>query len=80
MSTPTYSLDFVSPSSASPASSAHAGLPSRALKRAWGLVCGATFLATRASIYLVVLPFVALASLAGTALYAVQALIGPHRG
>jgi hypothetical protein len=74
MSTPTHTLDFVSQPSVP------AGIPSRALRRAWGTLRGATFVATRASIYLLVLPFAALVSLTGMALYAVQALIGPPRG
>jgi hypothetical protein len=74
MSSPTYTLDFVSRARA-PAPAAVGRL-----KRAWGVLCGATFVATRASIYLLVLPFVALVSLSGVALYAVQALIGPPRG
>jgi hypothetical protein len=52
----------------------------RGLRRAWGLVCGVSFLAARGSIYLVVLPFTMLVSLAGVALYAVQALAGGDRG
>ncbi len=74
MSSPTYTLDFT----AQPKVRAATG--SRALRRAWGVLCGATFVATRASIYLLVLPFVAIVSLSGIALYAVQALIGPPRG
>jgi hypothetical protein len=52
----------------------------RALKRAWGVVCGVSFLTARGSIYLVVLPFTLLASLTGVALYVVQALAGGDRG
>jgi hypothetical protein len=40
--------------------------------RLWGAVCGATFVAARASIYLIALPFAAIACVAGLALYAVQ--------
>ncbi|HVN44324.1 MAG TPA: hypothetical protein VMT66_03655 [Steroidobacteraceae bacterium] len=53
---------------------------SRALKRAWGVACGVSFIAARGSIYLLVLPFTVLASLTGVALYAVQTLTGGHRG
>jgi hypothetical protein len=50
------------------------------LKRAWGVVCGVGFLATRGAIYLLVLPFTVLAGVTGVALYAVQALAGGDRG
>jgi hypothetical protein len=58
-----------------PASVARSGL-----RRVWGALCGATFVATRASIYLLVVPFTVIACAAGIALYAVQALAGGHRG
>lgn len=61
-----------------PASSA--GAARGGLRRAWGALCGATFIATRASIYLLVVPFTVLICAAGIALYAVQALAGGHRG
>jgi hypothetical protein len=52
----------------------------RGLKRAWGVVCGVSFLAARGSVYLLVVPFTVLASLTGVALCAVQALAGGDRG
>lgn len=52
----------------------------RGLKRAWGVVCGVSFLAARGSMYLLVLPFTVLASLTGVVLYAFQALAGGDRG
>ena len=52
----------------------------RGLKRAWGVVCGVSFLTMRGSIYLRVLPFTLLAGLTGVALYAVQAIAGGDRG
>ena len=73
MSTPTYTLDFTAQDSVP------AGLPSRAVRRAWGVLCGATFVVSRVSIYLLVLPVVAFASLGGLALYAVQTLARTHR-
>jgi hypothetical protein len=73
MSTPTYTLDFTTQPPAP------AGFASRALRRTWGVMCGATFVATRVSIYLLVLPLAALASLSGIALYAVQALVRSPR-
>jgi hypothetical protein len=73
MSTPTYTLDF----STQPVPTR---VGSRSVRRAWGALCGATFFATRASIYLLVLPFAALVSLTGVVVYAAQALIGPPRG
>lgn len=73
MSTPTYTLDFTAHA---PAPS---GLAARALRRAWAALCGATFVATRVSIYLLVLPLAALASLTGIALYAAQALVRTPR-
>jgi hypothetical protein len=60
---------------ASPASAARSSL-----RRAWGALCGATFVATRASIYLLVIPFTVVVCAAGIALYTAQALTGGHRG
>jgi len=56
------------------------GATRRGLQRAWGVVCGAGFLAARGSIYLLLLPFMVLASLTGIVLYAAQALVGGDRG
>jgi len=74
MSSPIYTLDFAP----SPTQSAAIGW--RGLKRVWGVVCGLTFLATRGSIYLLVLPFTAIACVTGMALCGLQALTGAHRG
>jgi hypothetical protein len=52
----------------------------RGLRRTWGVLCGVSFLAARGSVYLLVLPVTVLASVAGVALYALQALSGGHRG
>jgi hypothetical protein len=52
----------------------------RGLKRAWGVLCGVSFLAARGSIYLLVLPFTALVSLTGVVLYAFQACASGDRG
>jgi hypothetical protein len=52
----------------------------RAVKRVWGVVCGASFLAARGSLYLLVLPFTVLVSLAGIALYAFHAGAGGDHG
>ena len=52
----------------------------RGLRRAWGVACGVGFFAARGSIYLLLLPFMVLASLTGVVLYAVQALVGGARG
>jgi hypothetical protein len=52
----------------------------RASRRIWGLLCGVSFMTARGSVYLVVLPLTLLASVAGVALYGLQALCGGHRG
>jgi|HubBroStandDraft_1064217.scaffolds.fasta_scaffold03076_11 hypothetical protein len=41
----------------------------------WGVLCGASFVGLRASIYLIALPFAAVACLAGLVLYGVHALV-----
>jgi hypothetical protein len=52
----------------------------RAVQRAWGMVCGVSFITTRASIYLLVGVFTAIVCVAGVAMYALQALAGGQRG
>lgn len=52
----------------------------RAVRRAWGVLSGASFIATRASVYLLVGAFTVIVCVAGVVLYAVQALAGWHRG
>ena len=72
MSSPTHALDF--------APEQHTAAGWRPLKRAWGVLCGTTFVSARAALYLLVLPLTAIACLTGIALYGVQSLFGVHRG
>jgi hypothetical protein len=52
----------------------------RGLRRAWGVICGVSFLAARGSIYLLLLPFTVIVSLTGVVLYAARPLVGGDRG
>lgn len=57
-----------------------AGAVRTGLRHLWGGLCGVTFVATRASIYLLVVPITAIVCAAGVVMYAAQALAGGHRG
>ena len=50
------------------------------LRRAWGVVCGTTFIAARSCVYLIALPVAGAACLVGIALHGVQSLTGIHHG
>ena len=54
------------------------GAARRAMRRTWGVICGVSFIATRASIYVLVGLFTAIVCVAGVALYTAQALAGGH--
>ena len=71
MSSPSHALDFATEPVSVPR-----GLPARM----WGMVCGAAFVAARASLYLLVVPVTLVACLAGIGLYGVKVLLGGDRG